>query len=779
MPTFYPANVPLVNYFFYNYTLTNPGPNIPLAGGKVFFFEDEDHTVQAPTYSDVTDPANPVVNENPLVLNDAGAWPLFYTDDRLYYIVITGPDGDLDNPIWTLEHVSFAGAAGQSGANITNYIPNGQFLVHNDIPANPTAIPPVLAGQITQAITPIAYGGWTFERPGDSTAEDFVTFERYDAWSAEPPASPRFAVRVECNVPDSGDAYKDIRVKFPDVNSFSSATQQYTFGFSGKDNNAGDVAVDVYLIKNFGTDGDTETQTLIKTFNLTPTESNFYIAFLFGTNQNKAIGPNNDDYIQLALRLRTDESIDVLFTDILLEQGDVVSPAYPPSTQRRDIAAALGGAFPIPDPLGMDLYLTPRLTVTGWVYDTSEIGDIIAESQLSVYVNSLHPDFPRMLGDGNQYPYDGYSPLGVPWKRLGDKYWNSTANIYQYGTGKSYMSAWYSGSGNELVVTNNSTGAVTDAAVNTSGFTVANIAKGSDYHTKAYKFNSNTFALENLELGAVPASTAETSGFTITVEQDATTTPSLPQITGVLVTAATSLAGKYFNFDSYHTTAVAYYVWFKVDGVGIDPAPAARTGILISLNGTDTDIIVAEKIREALNGWQVTSVKTTAASAITGGTYWTINSSGTSPLAIYVWYKKDGVGTDPALGGKIGIEVDIIGTDTNAQVAIKTQIALNKKYFAARDLRGAFLRGWDNGAGNDPEAATRWSLVPGIIGDVLGTSQEDANQQHIHELPMTPQPMTPGGQGCYNDIHDGIATPPSGGYESRPTNTNVNYVIKY
>lgn len=120
--------------------------------------------------------------------------------------------------------------------------------------------------------------------------------------------------------------------------------------------------------------------------------------------------------------------------------------------------------------------------------------------------------------------------------------------------------------------------------------------------------------------------------------------------------------------------------------------------------------------------------------------------------------------------------------------------------FNIPDLRGQFLRGWDNGAGNDPDAANRGDRGDGTTGDAVGTTQDDAISQHTHlmfsgtannNIGISSVTKIGGGSatGSNNDYSMRRAdnqtpepsngpTSASGGNESRPKNVNVLYCIR-
>lgn len=64
------------------------------------------------------------------------------------------------------------------------------------------------------------------------------------------------------------------------------------------------------------------------------------------------------------------------------------------------------------------------------------------------------------------------------------------------------------------------------------------------------------------------------------------------------------------------------------------------------------------------------------ASSITSGQYFLINAGG-DVVQYYVWFNKDDAGGNPSVVGKTGIQVNILGTDTSTQVALKLQTALD------------------------------------------------------------------------------------------------------
>ena len=99
--------------------------------------------------------------------------------------------------------------------------------------------------------------------------------------------------------------------------------------------------------------------------------------------------------------------------------------------------------------------------------------------------------------------------------------------------------------------------------------------------------------------------------------------------------------------------------------------------------------------------------------------------------------------------------------------------------FNLPDFRGEFLRGHDDGAGNDPDRASRTDRGDGTTGDAVGTKQGDQYRSHTHGFNTFANNSTFNGSSA-NSAGTGIsaATNASGGNETRPRNVSVKWVIK-
>jgi microcystin-dependent protein len=107
--------------------------------------------------------------------------------------------------------------------------------------------------------------------------------------------------------------------------------------------------------------------------------------------------------------------------------------------------------------------------------------------------------------------------------------------------------------------------------------------------------------------------------------------------------------------------------------------------------------------------------------------------------------------------------------------------------FNVPDLRGRFLRGWDNAIGRDPDRFSRNAMAAGgNTGDAIGSIQADAFKNHSHNFYDTytnfSQTSASGGAGntgATGTLEQVDTTFHAGGSETRPINAYVNYIIKF
>ena len=102
--------------------------------------------------------------------------------------------------------------------------------------------------------------------------------------------------------------------------------------------------------------------------------------------------------------------------------------------------------------------------------------------------------------------------------------------------------------------------------------------------------------------------------------------------------------------------------------------------------------------------------------------------------------------------------------------------------FTLPDLRGQFVRGWNHGAGIDPDAATRTNRGDGVTGDHVGTKQVDGFKSHVHSGQVVSTSTNAGttGSGGSNLYVTGQSanTGATGGNETRPINVYMMFIIK-
>ena len=235
----------------------------PMAAGIITFWADEAHSVPKDIYeisgtfpnysytnigSSITLSAIGTFNDS----NGNNFIPYLFPYDgdasnttgtvELYYILVTSADSMFQFSISGIPNIS---QESSSSIQVANFVPNGQFLLHNLTDT---------VGTISELTTQIAPGGWQFVR-GSNLSTDFITFPRFGSAITNPNGNPRYACRVSCTAGHAGDTVKMVELIFDDVNRFSDADQFYTLYFASQDNIAGSIPVSLNFHKYFGSGG--------------------------------------------------------------------------------------------------------------------------------------------------------------------------------------------------------------------------------------------------------------------------------------------------------------------------------------------------------------------------------------------------------------------------------------------------------------------------------------------------------------------------------------------
>lgn len=836
--------------------ITDKDTGMPLSGGIVTFYEQNSQTVLKPVYTlsgnGPFSDASYIELPNPMILSAIGTFVDDNGNDIVPYLFpYDGTPTTTTNTV-DLYYITVYSAAGvfqfarQGWPNITgnsptppvtinsfdNFIPNGQFLLHNNVPSwmgnnfivNQLPAPttqlnvqvPAQGGSAAD-VTPIAQGGWTFQVPHDtgSGSKNSISYT-LNPISSNPDvtADPRFLINVSTTVPVPSETFKDLCITFNDVNKFSTNTTQpnYTFSFQGNvTGGSGPVTVQIRTLKWFGTGGSptTPTDTPFGGGSVVINANQVYnVQGNFGTNAGDIVGSNNDDYVQVVIRFPSNQIFNVQLSDFVLTAGNLVLSAFPQTTNAQFIAPSTAGLLPTPNPDGSSMYLPIKLGPEGFVYDTAEIGNIVAKTNVATFTNSISTVSNELLCDGAQYKKTEYSSLGIPYSRLANAIYDSTSGAYRWGSGVNWVNTYIStGLNTQLIIITNkalSVGAPSDSAGATAtGFTFnLNGNPGVSPVTFNYKAYSNAShiatAISTFSTGThLALSFADfNTGMTFANIGNPLSTISYyaSQITASAASALAngSSSGKYFTFSN---ESIDYYFWFFVTDEK-DPGPPGKVGIECKLTATMSAADVAAVIASRLSSFQENPITVTGQPTGGAGSYWTFNPNGV-PTA--VWYQINGAGNAPGGFGANNVMVALTGAETAAQVASKTQIAMNQSYFSTPNLQNMFLRGTGAAASSiwgDIDQNTRFALDSMLASTGIGTFELTQVFNHNHNLAggnaIPDQVISYGGGTTPNlptlpSTSHGAAviwnltgnTTLTGGSESRPGNMYVTWAIKY
>ena len=210
---------------------------------------------------------------------------------------------------------------------------------------------------------------------------------------------------------------------------------------------------------------------------------------------------------------------------------------------------------------------------------------------------------------------------------------------------------------------------------------------------------------------------------------------------------------------------------------------------LPTISGGDADKIL--QVKDDESGYELVAMPATNDVPVGTEAFW----SGASPPTD--WFEQDGSELAKATYPELLAVIGTMYGETDGAGGV------GATHFRLPDPRGKFIRVWDNGAGVDPDAATRTDRGDTTDGDSNGTNQASQNKQHNHTgstnttgahthtyYPPVAYPVwTAGGAGYKKSTTDDtssdgdhshtITINNDGGDEARPINTYRMMIIKY
>ena len=567
---------------------------LPLSGGIVTFYSDVNRTSLKPVYQLTGTPGNYSYQplNNPCTLSSSGTFqdalgnniiPFYYPftgtpEDNsgvqeLYYVTVVN-SGFVPQFIrqgWPQSAGSVSPTP--SDVEVENYIPNGQFLAHNNIvsltePPRASLTFTTVAGSVAVYAQPIAQGGWEFTYSQSSTAtfnNSFTTIPSSGGWGMN--SFPRYIFNFNCTSIGNTPQYRDLRIIWPDVNKFSSGNPPgdipYTLFFDAKSNDGNSYTFSLYQFYYYGTGGITDNyiENFVGSITIGPNTTFVSVNvndILFPANES-TIGSNNDDHVGLALRGPM-SGWNVSVSDFLLAQGNDTFTSYPVQTNDQMLSRGVAGWMPTPDPTGLDLYLPLVLTPQGMIFDHSIVGQIIAKTELST-----NPVNNELYMNGSTYLASAYSSIGIPYQRLMNYLLANSAAISNGTVQLNANIIPLTGTGANFVTLFNVTAALTTEFI--------------------VQINTTASGGSATGSGAITiAATSANNYYTATVH-------SVP--TG----------GYYWSFVD-GTANLTYNVWYSINGVGTAPATPTGANIQVNLTGTPTIVSTIASTLAAVNQYQ-------------------------------------------------------------------------------------------------------------------------------------------------------------------------------
>jgi len=760
---------------------------LPLIAGTVEWSKATDHDTRKAVYKTdvITPPATtPPAYDNPHTLDSAGSMSApYYADDEPYYIEVRASDTTLIKSFDNYPSSAGEGPPVVTEFDPTNYILNPQFRFHyqeeytnDDLDSTSYVL--------------IAADNWNFIR-NNTNATNTLTFNEFVLGQTDVPENPKYYLRYACTaIGAAGETRKDIVFRIRGVETLSGET--VTINMRAKSSTSSQIQI--LVRQSFGSGGTPSTAVETLTLEQLTTEWEEYtVTLVIPSISGKTLGTNDNDHLEIGIRLPLNVISEVDITNMQLNKGDELLEF---NYKTYEMAEVEKKAIELPDITNDDIHL-PIWVETDHSYEVAqhEVGHIKAFATPDTTIKGY------LLCDGTTYQAEDYIP-GTDDKLTYRRLFNKIGNIYGSGSDGFFCYTLAGSATDQCICRNANSGAVTNWSDNDTGFSFSTVRNGVDSPEMSPAWEGSfKIRVTNTSNGNVTDATAGTAHVSISIHQQGTA--SLPEITDITVTQTVTgwSGGEYFTI---HGTSTSFYVWFRVDGVGSDPAPGG-TGLRCDLSSKyNAKNAIAYQILEVLKGAEITQITCNAASTLSGGEYF--NFYGRLENR-YMWYEVAGSGTDPAPGGQIGSKIELDGTETAAQVADKTVDMINSIYFNVPKYNGLFLRAADFDGSIDPNKSGRTPNHAFGYGSAVGTRQHEKFESHDHSASLWVGNVAhtdhcfsiglstsdgasvvggidqTGGQGWRTTFARSgqqiIDVADTGGDETRPENIYVYYFIKY
>lgn len=619
----------------------------PLEGGIVSFYNDNSRSTPKQVYELVSTGAPPSYTYQPigtqLILSNVGTFvdgngadiaPYLFPYDgdastttntlELYYVTVQGSSG---SPQFTREGVPNLSASSSAGStpNLVNHIPNGQFQLHNDhcpVPGGTTFNYGGARGTVN--LCSIAPGGIFFERSSASAATDTISFVTQGFYSgASESASPRFLARIRRSV-NSIDAVCGLTVRFMDVYKFSnpdsnsSSQPQLTFLFNAALGTGTSLSgITVNLVQYFGVGGSATATTTLTGSSLTFTnaQQQFAVTFPYRPLDTTVTGANNDDFLEIEIAFPSNATWDIELTDLILVNG----------TYQGGLAA------------GSTLF--PQLTN----------GQFLLEAVSNIAPTTQNPF------NASYYPQDG-SDLYLPMIKTKDGWtydYSVIGRIEAYPATTSWLSSY------PMIICNGTQ------------------ISGEGYDAQGVPYSRlRTFLLANSPITNIPLyGTGLQFGTAYVPAGSATQIRLVVNVGGVNTAAAAGTSGFVMTPVYTANAGTGYKAYNNTAGIVLAVLPSSLTANAAVGAGTSGFTVTTPSIHTGYFADQAYSFTVaTVAGAGLAGLYFTFSNAATD---YYMWFTVNGVGADPAVGGRTGIPVNLKNTDTAQDVANIVRETLN------------------------------------------------------------------------------------------------------